>query len=49
MNFFSLKFEIFLGKTSPHTPYKVQKDRFRSLQKINYGKKSFLQPILNDV
>ena len=26
-----LKFEIFLWKSSPHTPYKVEKDNIRSL------------------
>ena len=31
MNFVFLKFEIFLQKSSTHTPYKVEKDRFRSL------------------
>ena len=30
----------FLWKSSPHTPYKVQKDRFRSLKQINYGKQA---------
>ena len=31
--FFYLKF--FKEKSSPHTPYKVQKDKFCSLQQIN--------------
>ena len=36
--FFLPKFEIFFMKSSPHTPYKVQKDRFRSLLQTIYGK-----------
>ena len=27
-------------KTIPHTPYKLQKDRSRSLYQINYGKQA---------
>ena len=26
--------------TPPHTPHKVQKDRFRSSQQTNYGKQA---------
>ena len=32
------KFEIFYENHHPHTPYKVQKDRFRSLEQTNYDK-----------
>ena len=39
MKFFFSKIWIFLKQNHPpHTPYKVQKDRFRSLAQINYGK-----------
>ena len=29
---------FFFWKSSPHTPYKVQKDKFYSLLQINQGK-----------